>query len=247
MQMSFSIRQFTKNTELFFSDSISWLIIHGNGSLNIDEMSYNITLNDFIQLPVEKPFILEIKTAITIGIVTLSDVITTRKDYKMIPAKETGLIRQVFWMALTVEQSESPNKSKIMSTLWQLMWEAYVDAGIKSRPGNIIVRDVLRQINDHYLDSNFNLNQIIITTGYSPGHFRKMFKEETGLSPLEHLNLRRLEHAKKIMWQEAEKAIIKDVAERSGFAEANNFTKFFKRTMGITPKQYVNQILKEKE
>ncbi len=247
MQMRFEIQQFSKDTKFTISENISWLILQGVGELCTGSSCYKVSVRDFLRLPIGMPCFFRPETPVTAGVICLFDMVSTRKECSLISAANTELIGEIFWLALKAERIDNPHKPKIMNALWQLMWEAIMAAGIKHRPINTFVQEVLQQINDHYLDSSFDLNGIIAATGYSLGHFRKMFKEETGTPPLEHLNLQRLEHAKKIMWSEAEKAVIKNVAERSGFADANNFTKFFKRTMGITPKQYIEQILKEKK
>lgn len=157
MQMRFSIRHFETDTELKFAENVSWLVLHGRGSLCVGKLSYCIHTHDFIRLPVDKNCILKVDSPVTVGVVYLFDMVATRKECQVISSSQTELIADTFMLALKVEESDSPNRMRMINAVWQVMWEAIIDAGVKGNPTNAFVQDVLKQINDHYQDSSFDL------------------------------------------------------------------------------------------
>ena len=78
-------------------------------------------------------------------------------------------------------------------------------------------------------------------TGYTPGHFRRLFTKDTGMAPVEFLNLRRLQYAKTLMDQQKDRITVREVAEQSGFADAYYFSRMFKKMVGVSPKTYMSQ------
>jgi len=72
--------------------------------------------------------------------------------------------------------------------------------------------------------------------------FNRRFKAATGYTPIEYLQLLRLEEAKQMLEQEAE-ASISTIAEEVGYADEASFRRLFKRIVGLTPAQYRKKYL----
>jgi two-component system response regulator YesN len=71
-------------------------------------------------------------------------------------------------------------------------------------------------------------------------HLCFVFKKETTFTINDYLTEIRIIKAKEL-FDQGEK-VIQNVANRVGYADANYFSKCFKKYMGITPSKYVNQI-----
>jgi transcriptional regulator GlxA family with amidase domain len=70
--------------------------------------------------------------------------------------------------------------------------------------------------------------------GYSK--FRKLFKEETGVSPHQYyLNLR-IDRAKSLL--QTTELNVNEVAFQSGFESEYYFSKFFKKKVNLSPTEY---------
>jgi AraC family L-rhamnose operon regulatory protein RhaS len=70
----------------------------------------------------------------------------------------------------------------------------------------------------------------------SPNHFRKLFKDFTGLSPVEYINRLRIVKACDQLLKGEEN--IADIAASVGIYDSNYFSRMFKRYIGCSPKQY---------
>ena len=70
----------------------------------------------------------------------------------------------------------------------------------------------------------------------SPFYFSKLFKEETGANFIDYLTMARIERAKGFLRDKARS--VKEISAAAGYADANYFSKLFKKVVGLTPTEY---------
>lgn len=70
----------------------------------------------------------------------------------------------------------------------------------------------------------------------SESSLRAIFKEKTGMTPIEYRLTSRIKKAAYLL--ESTDMSVYDIADKLGFFDAAYFSKIFKKYMGITPKQY---------
>lgn len=73
--------------------------------------------------------------------------------------------------------------------------------------------------------------------GLSRAHFSRMFAANEGLPPAEFVLQKRLKRAVKLLTKTANMPV-KEVAIRSGFEDANYFSKVFRRVYGTNPTEF---------
>lgn len=73
-------------------------------------------------------------------------------------------------------------------------------------------------------------------TGLSTIYFRKIFTECFGISPITYLHKLRIKKAKEILKSDYES--IADIAEFLGYPDVYDFSRTFKKHVGISPRQY---------
>lgn len=83
-----------------------------------------------------------------------------------------------------------------------------------------------------------SLDKISKNMYLSPVYISKIFKEETGESPINYLINLRLSKAKELL--DDGHFSIKEVAEKVGYADAYHFSKLFKKHFGYPPSKYVS-------
>lgn len=93
---------------------------------------------------------------------------------------------------------------------------------------------VIEFIIDNLAD-NLLLGIMAQEVGISQYHFSRLFKQSTGLSPYQYVMHCRIERAKILLLQNQLK--ISEIASQVGFADQSQFTRHFKRVLGVTPKE----------
>jgi AraC family transcriptional regulator len=94
---------------------------------------------------------------------------------------------------------------------------------------------VVEYIEEH-LDVSPSLAQMAAVARLSPYHFARQFKTATGLPPHEYLIARRVERAKQIL-QRGDLSLA-EVTTQAGFSDQSQFSRHFKRLVGVTPGQF---------
>lgn len=101
---------------------------------------------------------------------------------------------------------------------------------------NYAVKKVINYLNENF-DKKISLEQIAHNMYLSPVYISKIFKEETGESPINYLIKIRLEKAQDILIKEKNSSI-KAVANKVGYDDAYHFSKLFKKYYGVSPLHY---------
>ncbi|MGE4588021.1 MAG: AraC family ligand binding domain-containing protein [Acidaminococcaceae bacterium] len=83
---------------------------------------------------------------------------------------------------------------------------------------------------------NITLNQLSSLTGLSKYHLLRSFTKQKGISPYSYLETIRIVKAKKLLEQGISPL---ETALQTGFTDQSHFSNFFKKFIGLTPKQYM--------
>lgn len=98
-----------------------------------------------------------------------------------------------------------------------------------------MVDTVLNQI-ENDLSKDYDFNAIAQKQGISISYFRILFKNNTGLSPLEYLNRVRILRALELL--QTTQGSISEVAEQVGIHAPNYFARIFKKLIGYPPSYF---------
>lgn len=93
----------------------------------------------------------------------------------------------------------------------------------------------IKYINDNY-KKKFTLTELCNLVNLSKGYFVRQFKKRTGYSPIEYVNVLKIDKAK-TMIQQSDKPI-SDIMEELGFYDLAHFSKLFKSYCGYSPKKF---------
>ena len=86
------------------------------------------------------------------------------------------------------------------------------------------------------MTSNPSLLEIADACGLSPYHFSRSFKIATGYSPFQWITQRKVSLAKDLL--QSSNLTIGEIAQRYAFGSPSDFTRTFKKVVGLTPARY---------
>lgn len=98
-----------------------------------------------------------------------------------------------------------------------------------------MVNFIIEYIDKNYMN-NISLDNIAKNTYLSPVYISKIFKEETGQSPINHLINLRLRKAKDLLT--TTDMSIKSISQQVGYSDAYYFSKLFKKYFGYSPNKF---------
>jgi AraC-like DNA-binding protein len=130
---------------------------------------------------------------------------------------------------------QKANLTILLSTLGRCWEDQFKDTeDIYTEKRNMLAQAL------NYIEENFNselrVQELACRVYLSPDYFRKLFKEVTGLSPIEYINKVRLSKALKIL--EDNSICISEAAEMVGINDINYFSRLFKANFGCSPTEF---------
>ncbi|SEF78442.1 two-component system, response regulator YesN [Eubacterium ruminantium] len=99
--------------------------------------------------------------------------------------------------------------------------------------------DIIKNAQE-YIAKNYSKDLILDDVSkelqISPYYFSKLFKKRTGSTFIEYLTNMRMEKAKELLRNTAKS--MKEICLEVGYADANYFSRTFKKNVGVTPSEY---------
>jgi len=102
---------------------------------------------------------------------------------------------------------------------------------------NIEINEAINYIQTHLYD-HITLDKLASYVSYSPYHFSRVFKEETGLPPLYFVSSMRLQRAKELLLNT--NLSVRDIGLEIGQQSLGTFTTKFTKSVGVTPAYFRN-------
>ena len=92
---------------------------------------------------------------------------------------------------------------------------------------------------------HISLDRLAAEIGISKYYFAREFHRLTGYTPINYINITRCENAKLLLSRPS--MSVMEIAEEVGYDDQSYFSRIFRRTFGITPKEYRKSILEKKD
>jgi AraC family transcriptional regulator len=137
-----------------------------------------------------------------------------------------------------------PGKSPRVAALTQLMAahivEKYTVIGAETTPhrGGLPIHQ-LRKVEDYIaerLAEEISIEELADLVELSASHFAHVFKETTGMTPLQFVTRQRITRAQQLI-RETSRSLI-DVGLEVGYSSPSHFAQVFRRVVGVTPTEF---------
>ncbi len=155
---------------------------------------------------------------------------------------------EILWhICLTCSEllaARTPGRSPVIAALTQLfathLVERYTTTGGKTPQyrGGLPIRQ-LRKIQDHvveHLAEEISIDSLAQLVELSSSHFSHVFKESTGLTPLQFVTRERITRAQQMI-RETSRSLI-EIGLEVGYTSPSHFAQVFRRVAGVTPTEF---------
>lgn len=119
--------------------------------------------------------------------------------------------------------------------------EVFEKESSRDQSNNAIVAKVKQIIEMEYGRSELSVKELAEDVYLTPTYLSTLFKQKTGRTIGNYLTEIRVEHAKELLQDKQLK--LYNVSEQVGYGDPNYFAKIFKKSEGVTPSEYREQIL----
>ena len=240
-------------------------ILSGKGRCRVDDVMYDIEEGDLVMLnprQMNQFFPREDGTPATEFFIGFTDIQRpgvlpnyVRKETEPVILHTTGELRQKLFKICSSMEAESavyrPGRYFMLKTyLMQIILlvirervkpvEVKNGVAFESVSKKHVVEHILNYFEDHYHEK-VSLEQIAENMYLSPFYISKIFKSETGDTPIRHLINIRLERAYELL-EKGESGSIQEIAAMVGYEDAYHFSKLFKKKYGIPPSMVKKRI-----
>ena len=149
------------------------------------------------------------------------------------PAVLSELFRAIFdvW-----NKKELGYKFKCSAILCEIFAECYTQNYV-SKSQNSKIQNSVEYLLKNYKKSDLSIREIAGKSFMSEVYFRKLFKEEYGVSPQKYIIDLRIQNAIGLI--SAGYYSLKEVAYMSGYNDYKYFSVEFKKAMGVSPSKYL--------
>ena len=226
-------RHFHSNWELIFCTS-------GDGRMIFGDSAMPYSANDIVVIPPLLPHANVSTTGFTNIHINLEEVTLNQTAPFKIPADSNGFLFNAFSAAFYYYSSNSEGRSHLLPLYGQLI----VASLAMRKPEHLrsdIVQEIENEILKNYPDRSYDLNSFLNTLPFSEGYLKKLFKKETGLTPLQYLTDKRLENAASYLAANGGSQSISEIAHQCGFSDPLYFSRVFKRKYGVAPRDYTSE------
>ncbi len=182
-------------------------------SLNIDQD----IMKDIVKQITRKEFLPEFRESVIID----SDMILLLKELHDLISNQDTTFR----------------KEEILYLLIDQLIKEYAQA---ETTNNLVISDEIQKACD-YMDENYawtiSLYDLSNLTNLNKYTLIRNFTKQKGVTPYQYLETIRISKAKRLLEQGYD---LSDIAIQTGFVDQSHFSKFFKKLIGLTPKQYAD-------
>ena len=99
-----------------------------------------------------------------------------------------------------------------------------------------LLEPAVSYIHKHYTEEALSVEKLSELCGFSYEYFRRLFHICYGCSPVKYINDLKLKRAKELL--SSGFYTVNDAALQSGFSDLSYFSRFFKKSVGVSPKEY---------
>ncbi|MDR2091582.1 MAG: helix-turn-helix domain-containing protein [Clostridiales bacterium] len=149
-----------------------------------------------------------------------------------------GVIKQLLKQLIVIPLSEMKNKNTIVQNYIELILNLLLGMADAERYSEQ-VENIKNKLIENFGDCYFDVSAYLDSLPSSSEYLRKLFAQETGLSPVKYLTKIRLENAQKLLNirpNDPNRLKIKEISEMCGFLDPLYFSKVFKKHYGYPPK-----------
>ncbi len=220
----------------------AWELIYctgGSGEMVFEDRTLSYSVHDVAVIPPMIPHSNQSEEGFTNIHINLMDAALPTAEPLVIRADSNGFLLDAFKAAFYY-YSEAAAGRALLPIYGQLI-TAFFTTYQPFRRHSEVIQQIEDNILHHYPDCSYDLNAYLGSLPFNTEYLKKMFKKETGLTPLQYLTGKRLENAASTLSTFYGKGNVSETARLCGFSDPLYFSRLFKKRYGVSPRSYTGE------
>lgn len=209
----------------------------GSGILTFDDRTISYSENDIVLIPPRIPHSNGSEEGFTNVHLNISEVPLPYTEPVIVQADSNGFLRDAF-NAVYYFYTGNSDLRTILLTLYGQIICTFLKGSQASTSRSSVVLDIENNILDNYTNCSYDLHAYLRSLPFSPEYLTKLFKKQTGITPFQYLQQRRLENAADLLSVTYGRGNISDVARLCGFNDPLYFSRQFHKKYGVSPSDF---------
>jgi YesN/AraC family two-component response regulator len=160
----------------------------------------------------------------------------TKNIEYFIPNDPTVLMKLFREILEVWNKKELGYKYRCSAILCEIFAECYIQNYV-SKSQNSKIQNSVEYLLKNYKNSDLSIREIAEKSFMSEVYFRKLFKDEYGVSPQKYIIALRIQNAVGLI--SSGYYSLKEVANMSGYSDYKYFSVEFKKSIGVSPSEYL--------
>ena len=212
----------------------------GSGEIIFDGRTLRYGVNDVAVIPPLLPHANMSQEGFTNIHMNLTEASLSYTEPLIVRADSNGFLLDAFRAAFYYYSEASAGR--VLLPLYGQLIAAFLTSYQPSLRHSEVVQQIEDNILQHYPDCAYDLNAYLGSLPFNTEYLKKMFKRETGLTPLQYLTNKRLENAASTLSAYFGKGNISETAQMCGFSDPLYFSRLFKKRYGVSPRNYTPEM-----
>jgi AraC-like DNA-binding protein len=169
----------------------------------------------------------------------LGDARVHRSHIRTLSAGELPRVTELFRELQTLSRRpDLPSRLQSTARVLELM-AIWADLPTEAGGDERAVRLYQSLIEQHAEQADVALSALAEQVGFTPDHLGELFHREVGVTPVAYRTQVRLQRARDLL--KATPMPISEVARDAGFPDANYFSRIFRRSFGVSPRDFAKR------
>ena len=208
-------------------------VVSGNGIFRFKNNTYHLSENDLFCIPPDEFFFYQADADNPWEYIWICFTSSNKLPVPYVPVIHCPQAASIFIsMKNHVKNYSLGQNAYLLSKLWQLMSVLLENDNSYSS----YTKQTLAYIYANYNSPDLSVNHIANKNNITRSHLYRIFKNDMGISPSEHLIHLRIEKAKELLAET--NTPLADVASLVGYQNVYHFAKIFKQKTGVAPGRY---------
>lgn len=155
---------------------------------------------------------------------------------EIVSVSHKELYRKLFTNLISAFNKENASTLEVYISAYEIFKTVADDKSHTARKNDYGIISSAVEYIENSRNPEKNISELAGMCNISTGYFERLFKEYSGMRPVEYISARKLFYIKELLHDKS--LSLEEIAEKAGFCDSGYLCRIFKKKTGMTPGEY---------